>query len=348
MFSVLFFYFFFLLTSLFSISGLSLAEEQSVYSPLRDTFPDDPRVHYTKRKGCSYSPLAEYQKGRRRSSQNERAAYSDRTPRKGHCFLKTKHCQNGVIENTVQEIYSSFSERLQEVLREKDISYTAVAAPVLSSEERDVRLSDWLHAQASGIPIQQYIDELRVKLDNVVNSYLSSPETVRPMNIENEIKESMKSLHHSPQQNSLNDHAHHSKDSSHILEPLQSSEFIHNGCAEEKSHTNVQDTPQDENPVPSAESVPHTSQDVGIQNQEKITPDIPDITASGSALAQLINQMNPEVFNNLVKIFTHVNKNIVKFYIHVQQEENSVCQEIKVKRCGFCACEGRCEFNLHF
>ncbi|XP_018411781.1 PREDICTED: protein TASOR [Nanorana parkeri] len=308
--------------------GLSLAEEQSVYSPLRDTFPDDPRVHNTKRKGCGYSPLAEYQKGRRRSSQNERAAYSDRTTRKGHCFLKTKHCQNGVIENTVQEIYTSFSERLQEVLQEKDISYTAVTMPVLSSEEREVRLSDWLYAQTSSIPVQQYIDELRVKLDSVVNSYLSSPERGRPMNMEIEIKESMKSLHASPRQNSLNDHAHQSKDSGHILEPLQSSEFIHNGCVEGKPQINVQDTPQNGNPVPLAESVPHTSQDVGIKNQETITPDMPDITASRTALAQLINQMNPEVFNNLVKIFTHVNKNIVKFYIHTEQD-NSICQEIK-------------------
>ncbi|CAI9555053.1 unnamed protein product [Staurois parvus] len=314
---------------LIPITGLSLTEEQSVYSPLRDSFPDDPRVHNTKRKECGYSPLAEYQKGRRRSSQNERAAYSDHTTRKGHCFLKTKHCQNGVIEKTVQEIYSSFSERLQEVLREKDISYTAVAAPVLSSEERNVRLSDWLYAHTSGIPVQQYIDELRVKLDSVVNSYLSCPETGMPVNIGTEVKESIDSLHHGQQKNSLNDHAHHSKDTGHILEPLQSSELILNGSVEGKRQSSEQEVTLDENPVPLSELVPHSSQDAEIQNQEKMTPTTPDITASSTALAHLINQMNPEVFSNLVKIFTHVNKNIVKFYIHTEQEENSVCQEIK-------------------
>lgn len=308
-----------------------MVEEQSVYSPLRDTFPDDPRVHNTKRKGCGYSPLAEYQKGRRRSSQNERAANSDQSTRKGHCFLKTKHCQNGVIESTVQEIYSSFSERLQEVLREKDIAYTAVTAPVLSSDEKDVRLSDWLYARTSSIPVQQYIDELRVKLDSVVNSYLSSPETGMPLNMETEVKESMESLHHSQQQNNLNDHAHPSKDSGDILEPLQSSEFIHNGCVEGKPQRSGQDVTMEEIPVPLAELVPRSSQDAGIQNQEKMTSATPDITASSTALAHLINQMNPEVFSNLVKIFTHVNKNIVKFYIHTEQEENSICQQIKVK-----------------
>ncbi|XP_077308164.1 protein TASOR isoform X3 [Lithobates pipiens] len=314
---------------LIPITGLSVVEEQSLYSPLRDTFPDDPRVHNTKRKGCGYSPLAEYQKGRRRSSQNERAANSDQSTRKGHCFLKTKHCQNGVIESTVQEIYSSFSERLQEVLREKDIAYTAVTAPVLSSDERDVRLSDWLYAHTSSIPVQQYIDELRVKLDSVVNSYLSCPETGMPLNTETEVKESMEPLHHGQQQNNLNDHAHPSKDSGDILEPLQSSEFIHNGGVEGKPQRSGQDVAMEENPVPLAELVPHSYQDAGIQNQEKMTSATPDITASSTALAHLINQMNPEVFSNLVKIFTHVNKNIVKFYIHAEQEENSICQEIK-------------------
>ncbi|XP_040215184.1 protein TASOR isoform X2 [Rana temporaria] len=309
---------------LIPITGLSVVEEQSVYSPLRDTFPDDPRVHNTKRKGCGYSPLAEYQKGRRRFSQNERAANSDQSTRKGHCFLKTKHCQNGVIESTVQEIYSSFSERLQEVLREKDIAYTAVAAPVLSSDERDVRLSDWLYEHTSSIPVQQYIDELRVKLDSVVNSYLSCPETGRPLNIETEVKETMESLDHGQQQNNLNDHAHPSIDSGVILEPLQSSDFIHNGCVAGKPQRSGQDVTMEEIPVPLAELVPHSTQDAGIQNQET-----PDITASSTTLANLINQMNPEVFSNLVKIFTHVNKNIVKFYIHPELEENSICQEIK-------------------
>ncbi|KAM5148264.1 protein TASOR isoform 2-T2 [Mantella aurantiaca] len=309
---------------LIPITGLILAEEQSVYSPLRDTFPDDPRLHNTKRKGCGYSPLAEYQKGRRRLSQSERPAYSDR--RKGHCYLKTKHCQDGVIENTVQEIYSSFSERLQEVLREKDISYTAVTTPFLSSEDRDVRLSDWLYAQASAIPVQQYIDELRVKLNSVVNSYLSSPETGRPLNIGAEIKECMEFLNRGQHQNSLNDHMHQSKDSSYVVEPLESSELIHNGFVDRKPHSSA---PVEENPVSLAESVPHDSQDVWIQKKEKTIPATSDVATSRTTLTHLINQMNPEVFNNLVKIFTHVNKNIVKFYIHTEQEENLVCQEIK-------------------
>ncbi|XP_072277006.1 protein TASOR-like isoform X3 [Pyxicephalus adspersus] len=295
--------------------GLSVTE-QSVYSPLRDTFPGDPRVSNAKRKGCGYSPLADYQKRRRRSSQNEKEVHSDCSTKKGHCFLKSKHCRNGVIENTVQEIYSSFSERLQTVLREKDISYTAVTTPVLSSEEKDFRLSDRLYAQASAIPIQHYIDELRVKLDSVVNSYLGSPVTCRPTNTGNEVKQSSKSLHPNERQNLVNDRIYNSEDSSH---------HWNNDCAEAKPHSSVQEV----KPVPLAEPFLHTSKDVDMQNQEQSSPAVPEIAASCTAITHLINQMNPEVFTNLVKIFTHVNKNIVKFYIHTEQEENSICQEIK-------------------
>ncbi|XP_047387410.1 protein TASOR isoform X7 [Sciurus carolinensis] len=46
------------------------------------------------------------------------------------------------------------------------------------------------------------------------------------------------------------------------------------------------------------------------------------------ALSDFISQLEPEVFNSLVKIMKDVQKNTVKFYIH-EEEESVLCKEIK-------------------
>ncbi|KAM9324448.1 protein TASOR [Gastrophryne carolinensis] len=302
--------------------GLNLAEEHSVFTPRTDPLSNDPRMHKVKQRSSGYSPLEEYQKRRRRSSQMERAPHNDHTARKGRGFFKTKHCQEGVIENTVLEIYSNFSERLRDVLREKDISYTAVAAPVLSSDDRPVRLSEWLSTQSSGIYVQEFVDELRFKLDDVVRSSLGDPEVDKPVYVEPEIRESTEYLQHLNRLKRSRE-PNCSKD----INP-QISELIRNGCIE--PDRSRQDTAWGGSPVPLAEPVPQTALDTEMQDQENSAPQSPnDVEAPHTGLAQLINQMNPDVFTNLVKIFTHVNKNIVNFYIHTEQEENEVSTEIK-------------------
>lgn len=49
-----------------------------------------------------------------------------------------------------------------------------------------------------------------------------------------------------------------------------------------------------------------------------------------AAISNLINQLQPEVISNLVKIMRDVQKNTVHFYIHCVDEESDVCWEIKV------------------
>ncbi|XP_075039359.1 protein TASOR isoform X2 [Mixophyes fleayi] len=307
--------------------GLSLTEEQLVYLSPNDALPNDPRAHHIRRcRGPGCSPV-ECRKGKRRSSRNEKGPYRDRTTKRGHDFFKSKHCQNGVIETTVQEVYSKFSEQLQELLRERDISFTGTSPPLLSSDERVVRLSDWFYAQNSTIPVQQYVDELRVKLDSVVNSYISISDSGRSIGTDSETKKPLESL--GQQADSISVPVHTNMDISQMPEPLQSSDLIRNGCIDQVPLNN-EDAPAGGNPCTPVDALPQTSQDIVPQNPETSTSDLPDgITASHTALADLINQMHPEVFNNLVKIFTHVNKNIVKFYIHAEQEENAICCEIK-------------------
>ncbi|XP_040264634.1 protein TASOR isoform X1 [Bufo bufo] len=297
--------------------GLNIAEDQSVYSSAKeDVLPNDPRVNHTRQgKGSGYSPLEEYRKGRRHSSRSDRGSCRD-SGKKGH--FKSKHCQDGLIEKTVVEVYSKFSEQLQDILREKDISFTAVTTPSLSSEDRVVKLSDWLSTQASVIPVQQYVDELRVKLDIVVNS------RTRPADVNNPTDGTMGALEHGQQECSTDNYTHVKTEISQTL----SSELDHNGCIEQAPSSSAQDAPPHRSPVPHIDELPHASPDSILNNPEK-TPSLPDISTSHTAIKDLINQMNPEVFNNLVKIFSQVNKNIVKFYIHAKQEESTICGEIK-------------------
>ncbi|XP_063796916.1 protein TASOR isoform X2 [Pseudophryne corroboree] len=305
---------------LIPITGLSLTEEQSVYMSPNDAPPNDPRVHHIRRnRGSGFSPLEVYRKGKRDS-------YKAHTTKSGHDSFKSKHCENGVIENTVLEVYSNFTEQLQDLLSGKEISFTASSPPLLDSDERAVRLSDWLYAQASSIPVDQYIEELRVKLDSVVNSHISRSEIDRFISMVG----SKGTVDYIVQQaDSISVPTHTKIELSQTIEPLKSSGLNGNGDIEQFP-LNAQDSSLGKNPPTPVDSLPQTSRDAVPHDPEKATPDLPDtITASHSALAGLINQMNPEVFSNLVKIFSHVNKNIVKFYIHAEEEDNPICCEIK-------------------
>ncbi|KAJ8258363.1 hypothetical protein COCON_G00173750 [Conger conger] len=57
------------------------------------------------------------------------------------------------------------------------------------------------------------------------------------------------------------------------------------------------------------------------------SPGPPD--SGPASISSLISQLKPEVFSSLVEIIKDVQKNAVKFYIHTQEEESPVCQEIK-------------------
>ncbi|XP_069592788.1 protein TASOR isoform X2 [Ranitomeya imitator] len=290
---------------LIPITGLRLIEDQSVYSsPQEDALPNDPRINHTRRcKGSGYSPLEVYRKGRRHSSRSDKGPYRD-FRKKGH--FKSKHCHDGLIEQTVVDVYSKFSEQLQEVLRAKDISFNAISTPLLSSEDRVVKLSEWISTQASEISVQQYVEDLRVKLDIIVNS------RARPTDEFYESKENMGALEREPEGCGTAEYTP-KVDISLTLKPG----LDHNGCTEEASSDKELDTPPLGSPAPHIDTAPSTSQDGVVKNVE-----ISDF---------LKIQLNREVFMNLTKIFAPENKilNMVKFYIHAELEENTLCAEIK-------------------
>ncbi|XP_043934633.1 protein TASOR isoform X2 [Protopterus annectens] len=87
------------------------------------------------------------------------------------------------------------------------------------------------------------------------------------------------------------------------------------------------------NILPKKEETLTSSMTTNITSQEetKTTPESLEtlsISATQPSLSNLINQLEPEVFNSLVKIIKDVQKNTVKFYIQVE-DKNPVCTEIK-------------------
>ncbi|XP_075430958.1 protein TASOR isoform X3 [Ascaphus truei] len=312
--------------------GLNLSEEQLVQRPPENAHPLDPRVlHRRRRISSGYSPHKEHRKERHRTFKYERDNRRDHiaTKREHHLF-ETKHCENGVIENTVLEVYSIFSERLYEVLKQNDITFIGNATkPLLSSNERVARLSDWLYSQASDISVQQYIEALHEKLDSVVDSSLYSCEVDRTRNIVVGIKEPVESVLLVPKEEETTCVPFHTEmDTPEMQDQVHSSGLHHKDCeVQQSSKDDEYDIAEGDNKE--ASTMDNVSHELPPESPEKIS-NLTDInfSATHTALTDLINQMHPEVFNNLVKIFTHVNKNIVKFYIHAEEEENT-CGEIK-------------------
>ncbi|KAM4651518.1 protein TASOR isoform 2-T2 [Discoglossus pictus] len=315
---------------LIPITGLSPTEEQLVYVSPKDAYPNDPRILHRRRRS-GYSPFQENKKGRNCILKQESEASMEcisTSSNTEHDLFQTRHCHNGIIENTVLEVYSIFSERLYEVLKQKEITYLGKArTPFLSSSERVAKLSDWLYSKESDIPVQQYVQDLHEKLESVVNSYANSGDLDKPVNANPAEISQPESL--SVQEEVPTSIASHTEMDATQKEHLPSVLYLNDHVELKSSNEVVHDLTKG-NQTNNEELQPHKASDLQSETSEKATSDVTDLhfSASQTALTDLINQMHPEVFNNLVKIFTHVNKNIVKFYIHTE-EENLICGEIK-------------------
>ncbi|XP_018095844.1 transcription activation suppressor L homeolog isoform X2 [Xenopus laevis] len=292
---------------------LNLTKEQLVYVSTEDALPNDPRAGH-KRRVSRYSPLRET--GRRRPRHDGDHCRSRTAPsRTERNMLQSKHCHNGLIENTVLEIYNTFSEQLHDVLKQRDVPYMVPATPpLLSSDDRVLKLSDCLYEQASDICVQQYVDDLHTKLDNVVAIHINSCAISRTLTPVTEIMASP-GVHpfHPTQTLTEYPHAHH---------------HLHCDVREEHPFSADHVDKVGEENAANGNEPSHHSRDLSQETPEISAPNVTDLSAPHLAISNLINQINPEVFNNLVKIITHVNKNSVKFYIH-SEEENTICQNIK-------------------
>ncbi|NXC05248.1 TASOR protein, partial [Orthonyx spaldingii] len=234
-----------------------------------------------------------------------------------------KHSISTVIETTLLEEYKLFARKIEEILQQKNIAYVSgMSTPVLSAQERIMRLSEHICLQASEVSVQEYIETLSEKLNSVIlaSSCMkqtppihSSPEAVEvgsstaPRPVPDTLAVCRDSDAPEPLCNNLGEELPAQEQPSASLPPGK----------EKMDHGNAK--PQDQ-----------TSSGGDLMEPPEETEKSPENVniSTQPAFSDFISQLKPEVFNSLVKIMKDVQKNTVKFYIH-EEEESVLCREIK-------------------
>ncbi|KAM9186052.1 protein TASOR isoform 3-T3 [Dugong dugon] len=234
-------------------------------------------------------------------------------------------------ERTVLGEYNLFSRKIEEILKQKNVSYvTRISTPIFSTQEKMKRLSEFIYSKTSKAGVQEFVDGLHEKLNTIIIKASAKGGNLPPVN-PNDSGAKMAST-------AVGRHA----------VPVSSGDFSGNCLPELLCSDALKDTNSHE---------PHSSSTVGLTDVEmrqphhaaelmvtsdhtvpgdaarepveKETKSPSDVNMSAQpALSNFISQLEPEVFNSLVKIMKDVQKNTVKFYIH-EEEENMLCKEIK-------------------
>uniref|UniRef100_A0A8C3L513 Transcription activation suppressor n=1 Tax=Chrysolophus pictus TaxID=9089 RepID=A0A8C3L513_CHRPC len=318
-----------------SYIGLKSPEEPLVYLPPKDAFPSDPRVINRQRSSdyqFPYSPFSDTQKGTA-----EDGLYTRQVEKlEDECELAdnpftTQHSISAIVETVILEEYSLFVKKIQEILQEKNISYVSgMFTPVILGQERIMRFSEYVCLQTSKVSVQEYVETLSEKMKSVVlssscirhtPSIHCSPESAEvvhsaapkpPPNMLPVCRDSDTTLLTEPSCNSVVEDLDSIEQQSSSL-PIVKEEVEHMNAKAEAVLTSDQ-TPSSGNLMESPEKTRKSPENINIATQP--------------ALSDFISQLKPEVFNSLVEIIKDVQKNIVKFYIH-EEEESILCKEIK-------------------
>ncbi|XP_019509878.1 PREDICTED: protein TASOR isoform X2 [Hipposideros armiger] len=232
-------------------------------------------------------------------------------------------------ERTVLGEYNLFSRKIEEILKEKNVSYVSrISTPVFSTQEKMKRLSEFIYSKTSKAGVQEFVDGLHEKLNTIIIKASAKGGNLPPV-----------SPNDSGTKIALNPLRRHiipvssSDFNSKHLEPLCSDTLKDTNSNEQHSSSTLGLTAEVNQPhhatelmVTSDHTVPG---DIAQEPVEKETKSPSDVNISTQpALSNFISKLEPEVFNSLVKIMKDVQKNTVKFYIH-EEEESVLCKEIK-------------------
>ncbi|NWX24737.1 TASOR protein, partial [Aegotheles bennettii] len=315
--------------------GLKSSEEPPVYLPPKDAFPNDPRV-ISRQRSCDYqfpySPFSETQKGTAEDGLYTRQAdkLEDQCGLAEHPFA-TKHSISAIIETTLLEEYNLFARKIQEILQQKNIAYVSgVSMPVLSAQERLMRLSKYICLQASEISVQEYTETLSEKLNSVILSS-SCTRCTPPVYASPQATEVLGNAALNPPPDMLP--VCRDSDTTLLPEPSCNNMAEDPDCNEQHLSS-----------IPLVKEVTDPgngkTEDVLTSDQTSCSGDLmesPEKTqkspenlniSTHPAFSDLISQLKPEVFSSFFKIIQDVQKNTVKFYIH-EEEESILCKEIK-------------------
>ncbi|NXN79579.1 TASOR protein, partial [Bombycilla garrulus] len=316
--------------------GLKSPEEPLEYLPPTDALPNDPRV-VNRQRSCDYqlpcSPFSDTQKGAAEDGHytGQVENLEDQYEQTDHPFT-AKHSISAVIETTLLEEYKLFARKIKEILQQKNIAYVSgMSTPVLSTQERMMKLSEHICLQASDSSVQEYIEILNEKLNSVILAS-SCMKQAPPVHSSPEALEGVSSTAPSALATG--------RDSDMALpEPL---------CNNPGEEPRAQEQPSASLPL-GKEKMDHGNAKPEDQTSSggdlleppgKVQKSPENINISTQpAFSDLISQLKPELVNSLVKIMKDVRKNTVKFYIH-EEEESVLCREIKeyLKKLGNTEC----------
>ncbi|XP_023403378.2 protein TASOR isoform X4 [Loxodonta africana] len=312
--------------------GMKSPEEQLVCLPPQEAFPQDPRV-ISRHRSSDYqfpsSPFTDTLKG----TTEDDVLTGQVVAVEEQCVPAAEPpALSETTERTVLGEYSLFSRKIEEILKQKNVSYVSrISMPVFSTQEKMRRLSEFIYSKTSKAGVQEFVDGLHEKLNTIIIKASAKGGNLQPVS-PNDSGAKMAST-------ALGRH----------VMPVSSDDFSSKCLPESLCSDALKDTNSHEQHSSSAlgltrgeMSRPHHAAELtvtadravpgetGREPGEKETKSPGDVNMSAQpALSNFISQLEPEVFNSLVKIMKDVQKNTVKFYIH-EEEENMLCKEIKV------------------
>ncbi|XP_063147840.1 protein TASOR isoform X4 [Candoia aspera] len=246
--------------------------------------------------------------------------------------VSSKHSISGIIETAILEEYNIFTNKIQEILQQKNIMYVSgISRPVFSAQERVMRLSEFICLQASDIAVHEYVERLSEKLNSVASSSSYGVQNVSFTGstgpADNSVTSSGLNL---PPEEPVSS----SDDFEEQFPELPCSNVEGDAIINEQNHLVVLDIEKEQKLVNTNIEGKLTAEPNGspadcLPQSEK-TPkpiDKSDVTTQ-PALAGFISQLRPEVFDSIFKIIEDVRKNTLKFYIH-EEQESTLCKEIK-------------------
>ncbi|XP_026533269.1 protein TASOR isoform X3 [Notechis scutatus] len=321
--------------------GLKSPDEVFAYSVPKDVCEQDPRVINRQRSSdyefayCAFSDIPK-DGIEDKIHTNQEVKSEEQCDYETNNYVSSKHSVSGIIETAILEEYNIFTNKIQEILQQKNIVYVSgVSKPVISAQERIMRLSEFICLQASDIAVHTYVERLSEKLNSVASSCsysvqnVSHTESAGPA--DNSVTSSGLNLPLEEPVSSSNDFEEH------LSEPLCSS-------VEGEASINEQNQPvlldiekdkeKEHKPVNANIEGKLTAEPKGspgdcLPKSEKISkPVVKSDTTKQPALAGFISQLRPEVFDSIFKIIEDVRKNTLKFYIH-EEQESLLCKEIK-------------------
>ncbi|XP_025841864.1 protein TASOR isoform X4 [Vulpes vulpes] len=312
--------------------GMKSPEEQLVCLPPQEAFPNDPRV-ISRQRSSDYqfpsSPFTDTLKG----TTEEDVLTGQVVTVEEQCVPAAEPpTMSETTERTVLGEYNLFSRKIEEILKQKNVSYVSrISTPIFSTQEKMKRLSEFIYSKTSKAGVQEFVDGLHEKLNTIIIKASAKGGNLPPVSP----NDSCTKIALNPLGKPVLPVSSSDFNNKQLLEPLCSDTLKDTNSNEQHSSTTLGLTEVEVNQPQHVTELMLTSDhtvpgDTAREPVEKETTKSPsDVNISAQpALSNFISQLEPEVFNSLVKIMKDVQKNTVKFYIH-EEEESVLCKEIK-------------------